>query len=384
MKFLKTFVLFTLPILFICSACQKTETYNDENLKNAKSVKVKGKPVKEPPYELADTPAQLQIYGVWHAGNDYCTWGTVRELQEFDANNNWIIDRGDGTPSVNLVVLSFVNPLKLLNETIDATTLNGIPRAMTPEIVDYFKDAGIRVMLSIGGITYTDDWNTALEQNALQLGLNAAEVAQSLGVGIEIDYEENRNPNLDGLQTFINAYRSILPYDASGVNHAARLTIDLAAGDRWLIDICRKATTDWLTTDSPVLDYANAMVPARQPSVSGAIANWDEHIDGKPQYAPPIPPLAPCKFTGALYLTDRKAIPECVDFYSSLQNATSDYVTRIMPNGASNTHGMLGYMFWAAECPSTRKLCATDCTGGVGQGSEVFNIPVPMPALRQN
>jgi hypothetical protein len=60
-------------------------------------------------------------------------------------------------------------------------------------------------MLSIGGITYTDFWNTALYSNATQLGLNAAAVAQQLGVGIEIDYEENSNPNLIGLQAFITA-----------------------------------------------------------------------------------------------------------------------------------------------------------------------------------
>jgi hypothetical protein len=49
---------------------------------------------------------------------------------------------------------------------------------------------------------------------------------------------------LDSLQSFINAYRSQIPYDASGNTHAARLTIDLATGDRWLIDICRKATAE--------------------------------------------------------------------------------------------------------------------------------------------
>src|SRR5213592_2119795 len=59
----------------------------------------------------------IQIYGTWHCGNDACTWATVRDMTDFDAKNHWIIDRGDGVPSVNLVVLSFVNPLKLLNQT---------------------------------------------------------------------------------------------------------------------------------------------------------------------------------------------------------------------------------------------------------------------------
>jgi hypothetical protein len=242
-------------------------------------------------------------------------------------------------------------------------------------------------MLSIGGITYTDYWNTALSTNATQLGLNAAEVAEDLGVGIEIDYEENSNPNLTGLQAFIDAYRSRLPYDATGSNHAARLTIDLAAGDRWLIDICRKATGDWLNTTTPVLDYANAMVPARQPSLSSAIANWQEHVDGKPQYGPPILPLAPAKFTGSLWLVNRSAIPECISFDNSLQKSTSNFVRSVLPKpGYGVTPGMLGYMFWAAECQGTRATCTTppnSCEGGIGGGATYFDIPIPMPALRQ-
>ena len=59
-----------------------------------------------------------------------------------------------------------------------------------------------------------------------------------------------------------------------------------------------------------MLDYANAMVPARQPTTAAAIANWQEHVDGKRQYAPPIPPLAPAKFTGSLYIAEgNKAFP---------------------------------------------------------------------------
>jgi len=101
------------------------------------------------------------------------------------------------------------------------------------------------------------------------LGLNAAALAKSLGVGIEIDYENSSSPNLTGLQAFINAYRSQLPYDATGANPATRLTIDLAAGDRYLIGISQRASSSWLLTSAPVLDYANAMVPNKQPSTSG-------------------------------------------------------------------------------------------------------------------
>ncbi len=336
------------------------------------------------PAQAAGTP--LQVYGAWHCGNDACIWGAVRDLAEFDVNNHWLIDRGDGRPSVNLVVLSFVQPAKLLNLTTDSTTLGGIPRGFTPELVGYFTSHGIRVQLSIGGITYVDAWNQALAANAAQLGRNAADVAKRLGVGIEIDYEENSGANLTGLQAFIDAYRAALPYDGSGANPAARLTIDVAAGDRWLIDIDRKATRDWLRTDAPVLDYANAMVPARQPSTSSAIANWQEHIDGKPTYSPPIPPLAPAKFTGSLFIAEGKQVrPECTNFANSLQNSTGSWVQSAAPAGAGTTPGLLGYMFWAAERPSTRGVTTTPpntCEGGVGVGATTYAIPVPMPALR--
>jgi hypothetical protein len=339
---------------------------------------------------LGSITTPIQVYGVWHAGNDYCTWAMERSVADFDLMNHWIVDRGNGEPSVNLVVLSFVNPLKLMNKTTDAGNVDGVPKGMTKAIVDYFKSKGIRVMLSIGGITYTDYWNQALSSNPTQLGLNAAAVASTLGVGIEIDYEENSNPNLTGLQAFINAYRSVHPYDASGINPAARFTIDLGAGDRWLIALCRKATADWLTTTNPVLDYANAMVPARQPkSVSEATANWQEHVDGKPQYGPPIPPLAPAKFTGGLYLiTGRTAANECVNYNNSLQKGCASFVQKVMPHPtfSDRTPGMLGYMFWAAEKPSTRNTSTTppnSCEGGIGAGATALSIQIPMPALRQ-
>jgi hypothetical protein len=331
----------------------------------------------------------ISVYGAWHCGSDFCSWASVRNMTDFDNRNHWIVDRGDGSPSVNLIVLSFVHPVRLLNKTNDAATSLGIPIGMNQAVVDYFKSRGIRVQLSIGGITYVDAWNQALATNPVQLGLNAAEAAQRMGVGIEIDYEENTNPNLAALQAFINAYRSVQPYDASGNNPAARLTIDLASGDRWLIALTRKATADWLNTTTPVLDYANAMVPSKQPvSASAAEADWQEHIDGKPQYAPPILPLAPAKFTGSLYIvTGTRAAPECISFSSSLINSTGLYVQTVAPNGAGTTSGMLGYMFWAAECPSSRRICTVppnSCEGGVGVGADTYNISIPMTALRQN
>ena len=342
---------------------------------------------------LSPTPTPIQIFGAWHCSDDACTWATPRTVTEFDSKNHWLIDRDSstaaGAPSVNLVILSFVHPLKLLNQTTDAGTLNGVPRGMTSDIVNYFTSRGIRVMVSIGGITYTDAWNQALAQNATLLGQRAAALATQLGVGVEIDYEENTNPNLTGLQSFITAYRAVHPYQASGADPTARLTIDTAAGDRWLIGINTKATADWLRTDTPVLDYANAMVPARQPSASSAQANWQEHIDGKPQYAPPVLPLAPAKFTAGLYLAEGSRIrPECTDYGASVTKATADYVQRVLPHPSlsGRTPGLLGFMFWAAERPSTRGVTTqppNSCEGGMGVGATTLNMPLPMPALRE-
>ena len=87
------------------------------------------------------TPQPFSIYGVWHCGNHYCDWDLMRDTspgEEFDQANHWIIDRGDGTPSVNLVVLSFLEPLELLNQTTNEAFVNGIPRGITPDAVNYF------------------------------------------------------------------------------------------------------------------------------------------------------------------------------------------------------------------------------------------------------
>jgi hypothetical protein len=153
-----------------------------------------------------------------------------------------------------------------------------------------------------------------------------------------------------------------------------------------LIALDREATISWLSTSNHVLDYANAMVPNKQPNTSGAEANWQEHVTGKPQYAPPIPPLAPAKFTGSVYLLNgSRPYPECNNFSSSLESSTGNWVQTVVPNGAGTTNGMLGYMFWAAECPG--RGCTTPpntCQGGVGVGAKTYAVPIPMQPLRQN
>lgn len=329
----------------------------------------------------------IQVFGVWHCSNDSCIWGTVRNMKDFDAKNHWIIDRGDGHPSVNLVVLSFIQPEKLLKLTTDSQTANGIPIGMTRAVIKYFTRRHIRVMISIGGATYVSAWDQALAADPARLGLNAARAARRFGVGMEIDYENDTNPNLTGLSKFISAYRSLEPYDATGRNQAARLTIDLGAWDQYLSAIARIATSRWLNPAHPVLDYANAMVPDGQPTAQDAESYWQQHVDGKPTYNPPIPPLAPARFTASLFLvTGMKPAAECVDFKSSLQRTLAHYVETVAPNGAGKTPGLLGYMFWAAGCQGGGTVCTwppNTCENGLGGAVSAFHVPIPMLRLRQ-
>jgi hypothetical protein len=354
----------------------------------ASAVPASAVPASTVPASAAASGTPVQVYGTWLCGSDECAWATVPDMTTFDHDNHWLIDRGNGQPSVNLVVLAFVNPLKLLAKTTDAGDVNGVPAGMTSAVVSYFTSHGVRVMLSIGGVTYTSEWDSALAQNPAQLGLNAAAVARQLGVGIEIDYENSSSPNLSGLQSFISAYRSQQPYDPTGANPAARLTIDLAAGDQYLTAIARYATSNWLNPASPVLDYANAMVANRQLSMSRQEEQWLEHIDGEPQYGPPVPPLAPAKLTGSVYIAGlSQEPPECGTFATSLQDSTGSFVQTVTPDGAGSTSGMLGYMFWASGQPSVRGTTTfppNTCTGGVGAGATAYSIPIPMPALRNS
>lgn len=327
------------------------------------------------------TPAggtPIQMYGAWLCGNHYCDWSVVRNTApgaEFDVANHWMIDRGDGRPSVNVVSLAFIEPLKLLNGTTDAGFLNGIPRGMTPDVVSYFKSRGITVLLSIGGITYTSSWNTALTTNAVGLA-NAAKAARTaLGAdGVEIDWE-NGTPDaaqMAGIETFIATYGTTNGW----------LTLDLAVGDRFLQELSRRAAVDWLPNGK--IKFINAMVPRGDPQT----AQWQEHIDGKSNYNPPILPKAPAKVVGSLWLTSGTSpIADCTNFAASQQKADATYAQTVAPNGAGVTPGLLGYMFWAAECPSTRNACTTPpntCQGGVGVGATTFNIPIPIGTLRAN
>jgi hypothetical protein len=184
-------------------------------------------------------------------------------MTTFDTDNHWIIDRNMNDtyePSVNRVVLSFVDPEKLMSLTNDSETVNGIPIGMNSAVVNYFQSRGVRVMFSIGGASFVSHWDKALKANPKQLGINAANAAKNFNVGVEIDCEKSSGPDTTDLETFVTAYRSVVAYDPTGENYAARLTIDLGNDHAYLSALASYATTHWLNTGSPVLDYANAMV----------------------------------------------------------------------------------------------------------------------------
>jgi hypothetical protein len=305
-------------------------------------------------------------------------------MTTFDTDNRWLIDRAmDGTylPSVNLVVLSFVQPVKLMNLTNDSGDIKGIPVGMNAAVVSYFQSKGVRVMMSIGGASYRKDWDKALSANPTQLGINAANAAKQFNVGMEIDYENSSSPNLAGLQAFVTAYRSVIPYDPTGANYPARLTIDLGDGDLYLTKLANYAVTNWLQTSAPVLDYANAMVGSRTTGVSTLETGWQQHVDG---VSGSVPPMAPAKLTGSLWLIGGQ--PNCDNFSNSDQNTAASFVEDLAPAGAGATSGMLGYMFWAAGCQGNGTGCTfppNTCQDGMGGAATAFQIPIPMSALRQ-
>jgi hypothetical protein len=323
----------------------------------------------------------IQILGAWHCYDDGCAWATAPNMTTFDTNNHWILDRGDGHPSLNLVVLAFADPLKLLNGTNDSGNTNGVPNGMTATVVQYFESKGIRVAIAIGGQTYTSDWDTALSTNPTQLGINAANLARSLNVSIEIDYENTSSANISGLQAFVNAYRSVIPYDATGTNIPARLTIDLGVGDQYLSSIAQWAATSELQESNPVLDYANAMVLKASTSVSTYESDWLQHIDGYSRLK--VPPVAPARLTGSFFI---QGTTNCTTWSGSQQQQAASWVETVLPGGAGTTDGMSGLMFWALGCPSSHSSCTyppNTCQGGLGVASTNFSIATPMPALRQ-
>ena len=240
-------------------------------------------------------------------------------------------------------------------------------------------------MLSIGGITYVD----ALEPGARRRtrrssGSRPPRSQTSSASASRSTTRRTRNPNLAGLQEFIDAYRARASVRRDR-QRPGRALDDRPGGRRPLADRAHPQGDRRLAAHRarPVLDYANAMVPARQPSASAdAQANWQEHVDGKPQYAPPIPPLAPGEVhrqplhRRGLQGRGRSATTSP----ARCRTRREPSCRRVAPKAPGDDAGMLGYMFWAAEKPSARGVSTTPpntCEGGVGAGAGAYAIPDP-------
>jgi len=301
-------------------------TYADQCLLSAEHI-----------FDLANTaPGQLLTAGPY----DFYPEVEWRDDLELAATELYLALQPGNLPAG----LPHTDPLFYLTEAANwahayngSNTVNGIPIGMNTAVVNYFESKGVRVMFSIGGIRFVKDWDKALSSNPTQLGINAANAAKNFNVGMEIDYEKSSNPNLAGLHAFINAYRSVLPYDSTGNNQAARLTIDLGNDDAYLQALSAYATTNWLSTANPVLDYANAMVSSQKTTVTTLEAGWTQHVDGVSVVAP----LALAKMTCSVWLVAGQ--PNCATFSSSDQNAAASFVETIAPHGAGTTPGTLGF-----------------------------------------
>jgi len=292
--------------------------------------------------------APSKLFGLWYCGDDYCDWAAEPNLN----NAQWIVNRGDGKPTANVVILAFVDPLALLQQTTNSITLNGIPRGMTKNVVNFFSSKGVSVQISIGGAAYTSNWDQALSINTKQLATNVANMAKNLGVGIEIDYENENSATLNNLDTFVKTYRSIIAYGESAGN---LLTVDTGAGTGYLTSVSVKAS-GWL--NSSQVNWENAMVTGSPyDDASTPEYYWTQHLTGASWAS--LPPVAPNQLTGGMYASS--GAKECKQFDGTVLQQIIPWVEQ---------QKMRGIFFWAAGCPGPNN-CAYNCTG-LQQGSIAY------------
>jgi len=305
-------------------------------------------------------PAPAKIYAAWYCADDGCTWGQAPNLN----NAQWLLNRGDNRPTINLIIFAFIDPLALLQRTNNGIFNNGVPKAITADVVNFFKGKGIGVLFSIGGAEYTSKWDQALQQDATTLAKNAATLAKQFGVGIEIDYENEAH--ITQLDTFVKAYRSSIPYDMSEPFQNL-LTIDVGAGTGYLTSLS-KAASGWL--DSNSINWISAMVAgAPYGSISEASMYWQQHLDGASWAS--VPPVAPSKMIVSLYSSSSSK--NCGSYSGTVLEGAVGWVNQKKSRGIS---------FWAVGCPAPPSNCAVNCTG-VQQGSRAFLGNQEVPVLHK-
>jgi len=295
------------------------------------------------------TAQPSKLYGLWFCGDDACNWAVEPDLTKAA----WITNRGDGKPTFNTLIISFLDPLALLQKTNNGQFVNGVPKGITKRVVQFFQSAGINVMLSIGGEEFSSDgkWASALN-DPVTLAKNAATVSQTFGVGIEIDYENDDSAHSAALSQFVQTYRSIIPQNGNPSNF---LTVDMGAGTGYLTGVSLLAS-QWLNASK--INWANAMVTGSPyGSLNDAAMYWQQHLDGVNWAG--IPPMAPSTLVVSLYSSSGS--PNCHSFQGTVLQAALGWV------GQKKARGIF---FWAGGCPAPNQ-CIQDCEG-IQQGSKQF------------
>jgi len=276
-------------------------------------------------------------FGIWHCGDDGCNWARKPNLE---ASSAWMLDRGDGKPTFTTVIFAFVDPLKLMKNTTDGDTLNGVPRGMTKDAISFFTAKNISVLFSIGGASAGSAWDSALA-NPTALAKNAAAMAKEYQVGVEIDYENENAASISALDTFVKAYRSIISSSTKGTE--GLLTVDLAAGLGWLTSEAKHAAS-WISGGE--VQWKNAMVDSGPySSISQATVNWEQHLKG----ASGVPGVDGQKLGVSLYESNG-----CATYAGVLQGAV-EWV---------KANDVRGIFFWASGSDfAAPRVSATDCPG---------------------
>jgi len=267
-----------------------------------------------------------------------------------------MVNRGNGSPTFNVVIFAFLDPLAIAQQTTDDKTTAGVPNGMTKKAIDFFKSKGIAVMFSIGGEVWSTDgrWDKALA-NPADLAHKVAVIAKQFGVGMEIDYEVDSSAYAAALDTFVQTYRTLIP--AVPNNPATYLTVDMGAGTGYLTAISKLAS-QWLNQSK--IQWANAMVTGGPyGSIGEATQYWEQHLDGV--HWAGIPPMKPQQLVVSLYSASGST--NCHEYDGTVLQGAVPWVQQ------KSTRGIF---FWAGGCQSSNpSSCITNCQG-VEKGSQLF------------
>ena len=220
------------------------------------------------------------------------------------------------------------------------------------------------------------------------LGQRAAAVATQLGVGIEIDYEQNTSPNMAGLQKFITPTGRSIHTTPPAADPTARLTIDLAAGDRWLID-------DRPEGDRGLAAHRQPGARLRQRDGPGppAGASSGDSATGRSTSTASRSTTRPSRRWRRRSSPAASTSPRAARSGRSApttphrcRRRRRAYVHDRRPNGAGTHrgHARLHVLGRGAAVDARRDHAPPNtCEGGMGAGATALSIPIPMPALRQ-